>query len=118
MKFFDAIRWVNTGHKRPIDQRLAAENWIMDLAAPPPERCTETLWKLTLQFNRGMYVNDNLPEIALDEIKEQMIKEMHWQVYGELNKMLNHLAKAIYSEDFQESLEIINLIRDEYSYNP
>ncbi len=97
--------------KRPIYTALKCENWNLKIDSINVIKY-QTKWTAKLEFNASAWIDktDNTPDHL---IKDQLIKNIHWQIYGDVKRMLNYLTETINNDDKEYALKIINEIRME-----
>ena len=116
MSVFKHLNIYASNKRRPIASKLRAENWGIEFTnVPRDENKYETLWHAKLGYHYQSYVS-NLVELPEKLIKERILQEMHWQIYGDLNRALSYLGREIMSGDMESAMETLNQIRNEFDY--
>ncbi len=115
MKFFDALQIKDTGRKVSILDKIRTENWSLTTSEIEPACAYQKAYRCSLSYHNQVSVDAHIA-VSDNVIKGRLVQELHWQVYGELTRILNCLLNAVVNNDRESALEIIQGIKEEYTY--
>ena len=110
-KFMSALLINQTGKVYPVIPRLRIENFNLAMLEPQTiEYQTEYLAKLT--YVKRVTVS-SLVEFQEKHIKEQLAREISWQLYGDCERLIQYLYHAIHQDDKLQAIEILDELAKE-----
>lgn len=121
-RLFKNLEITNKNHRTPTKADLLTKNWRLDISLEPEiikgydqgaYKYRET-YEAKLVYARYVQFDSRLTTEQVESEFVALIKrELGWQLYGDSYHIINMLRQAIYSENTQESLEILNILEDE-----